>query len=213
MSFTLTRNDEHGPAQSDTGSLGQSLTAKVFFVLSGFVLLSGCAATPVNPNPPSAAADTGYVDFYCESATDLSWDVLRFDPDSGKMKPAYSKYAPLPGNTLRVASPVGSQRFQVGIFNKANRGPVQVSVRVENGKVTPVEITLEHLGQAAVDRKLYGFRGSAKGYLGGTKIISEQNDVVQLHAETQPAQPYQPREQMAYVKKAPGTETLAPTGR
>jgi hypothetical protein len=183
-----------------------------FVVAAGLALLSGCA-TPVDPNPRSAAADTGYVDFYCESDTDLSWDVLRFDPESGKMKPAYSKYAPLPGNTLRVASPVGSQRFQVGIFNKANRGPVQVTAQVENGKVTPVEITLEHLGQAAVDRKRYGFRGSAKGYLGGTKIISEQNDVVQLHAETRPTQPYQPREQMAYVKKAPGTEILTPTGR
>jgi len=190
----------------------QSVRAKFFGVLGGIAFLCGCA-TPVNPNPPSAAANTGYVDFYCESDRDLSWDVLRFDPKSRKMKPAYSKYAPLPGNVLRVPSPVGSQRFQVGIFNKANRGPVQVAVEVANGKVTPVNIKLDHLGQAMVDRKTYGFRGSAKGYLGGTKIVMEQTDVVKIHAETQIAQPYQPKNQTAYVEKGPATNTLTPTGR
>jgi hypothetical protein len=193
-------------------SVRQSVRVKFVLAVAGFALLSGCT-TPTNPNPPSAAANTGYVDLYCASASDLSWDVLRFDPKSGKMKPAYSKYAPFPGNVLRISSPVGSQRFQIGIFNKANRGPVQVAVEVENGKVTPVNIMLEHLGQTTVDRKLYGFRGSSKGYLRGTKIITEQNTLVQIHAEAQAVRPYEPKEQMAYVERAPGTNTLTPTGR
>ncbi len=190
----------------------QSVRAECLSALSAIVLLSGCA-TPVNPNPPSAAANTGYVDFYCESDTALSWDVFRLEQESGKMKPAYSKYAPLPGNVLRITSPPGSQRFQVNIFNRAHRGPAQVTVDVENGKITPVKITLEYLGQASVDRQRYSFRGSAKGYGRGTKIVTELNDVVKIHAEMQALQPYQPREQVAYFNSGAANNELSPTGR
>jgi hypothetical protein len=171
-------------------------------------LLVGCAGH-VKPKP---VAQTGCVDFYCETASGLSWDVLRFDPHSGKMKPAFSRYKPLPGNVLRVTSPVGMQHFQVGIFNKANRGPAQVVVDVEAGKVTPVKITLEHLGEVWVNREAYAFRGSSKGYAGGTKIIAEKNDAVKIHAEGRRPQPFQPVENVAY-NNWPNDNKLTPTGR
>jgi hypothetical protein len=183
--------------------------SNLLLVLVAISLLTGCAGH-VNPKP---VAQTGYVDFYCETAGDLSWDVLRFDLNSGKMKPAFSRYKPLPGNVLRVTSPVGTQRFQVGIFNKANRGPVQVVVDVEAGKVTPVKITLEHLGEVWVNREVYAFRGSSKGYAGGTKIVSEKNDAVRIHVEGRSPQLFQPKENVAYFNSGVNENKLMPTGR
>jgi len=66
------------------------LKGKFVLGIAGVMLLSGCIRH-WNKNPP-AITQVGYVDFYCESQSDLSWDVLRFDSASGKMKPAYSKY-------------------------------------------------------------------------------------------------------------------------
>jgi hypothetical protein len=180
-------------------------------LLVALTLLAGCASRHNEHN--SAVIATGYVDFYCESERDLSWDVLRFDEKQGKMKPAYSNYKPLPGNMVRVSSPAGPQRFQVGIFNRANPGPVHVAVEVEPEKVTPVKITLEPLGQVWVHRGLYAFRGSSKGYAGGTKIISEKNEVVKISAEGQPPQPFQPKENVAYSSNGLNENKLTPTGR
>jgi hypothetical protein len=185
----------------------------VTFALAAISVLifSGCT-TLVNPHPPSPLANTGFVDLYCESMTNLSWDVFRLDQKSRKMKPAYSKYAPLPGNVLRVRSPAGSQLFRVNIFNKANRGPAEIIVAVEDGKVTPVKLTLEHIERTAVDQKEYAFRGSAKGYLRGTKIVTVQNDIVRILANAEAPQPYRPKAQMDYWQ-GPGESQLIPTGR
>jgi len=206
---TLQRYNLERLGYSHSLSPGWKWLSNLVSVFIAAFALVGCAGhTKTKP-----VAETGYVDFYCESQGDLSWDVLRFDANSGKMKPAYSKYKPLPGNVLRVTSPAGMQRFQVGIFNKANRGPVQVMVQVETGKVTPVKITLEHLGQVFVDRETYAFRGSSKGYARGTKIITEQNDVVQIHGEPQSPRSYQPKESVAYFNNSLNENKLTPTGR
>jgi hypothetical protein len=202
-SKALERNAVKTEEESGPGSLALLCLITLF--------LAGCSTTAKKDSV--AVANIGYVDFYCDTASDLSWDVLRYDTKLGKMKPAYSKYKPLPGNLVRVEAPDGVQRFQVGIFNRANRGPVQVSVDVKAGQVTPVKVTLEHRGQALVDRELYGFRGSSKGYAGGTKIVTVTNDVVKIHVDSLSPQPFQPSDQMAYFNNGTKENKLTPTGR
>ena len=160
------------------------------------LIFAGCS-TP-NVNPPSPRADTGYVDFYTDSSFELMWEVKRADERTGEMRTVFSEFEPVPGTILRLAAPPGAHRFQVWFLNEATEGPQGVEVRVENGKVTPVHVSLEAAGTTSVERKEYGFRGSAKRYGRGTKIVSEQNAVYKIGAVAGVPETYRPKEQMPY---------------
>ncbi len=67
-----------------------------------------------------------------------------------------------------------------------------------DGKITPVHVTLTPVGTTSVERKDYSFRGSTKGYGGGTKIVSGQSAVLQIGAVTGSARAYGPKERMPY---------------
>src|SRR5215471_16139541 len=118
-------------------------------LMSGWLFLSGCAAPEQNPASPRA--NTGYVDFYTDSSLDLSWEVKRFEDQTGTARTIYSKFEPVPGTILRLASPPGKQKFQVWFINRATKGPEIVSVQVEEGKVTPVHVVLTPSGITLVD--------------------------------------------------------------
>jgi hypothetical protein len=171
---------------------------KFFFDLGilGCLLLVGCASPSNNPSSPQAK--TGYVDFYTDSDMNLSWEVKRADEDNGTMRTVFSDYKPIEGNTLRVATSPGSHRFQVWFTNQATEGPEQLQVQVEDGKVTPVHIALTPGSSATVDRKVYGFRPSAKGYGRGTKIKSDPIAIYKIEAAAQSSAVYQPKERMPY---------------
>ena len=165
-------------------------------VASATLALTGCG-TP-NPNPSTPHANTGYIDFYTDSNLELSWQVHRFDAQSAELEDVFSKFDPVEGTVLRLASPLGKQRYQVWIVNRVTEGPVFVDVQVENGKVTPVHATLTPSGTTTVDRKVYGFRPSAKGYGRGTKIVVQENEVFRLGLTAETAKPYQTKERMPY---------------
>ncbi len=166
-----------------------------------FLIIAGCS-TP-NVNPPSPRANTGYVDFYTDADLELSWEVKRAEEPGGELRTVYSELKPVTGTILRLATPPGSYQFQVWFMNQATEGPQTVAVQVENGRITPVHVTLKPAGSTSVDQKEYGFRGSAKRYGRGTKFITEQNQVYQVGLLTQPLQSYQPKERMAYFSAAP----------
>ena len=157
--------------------------------------LVGCSS--LEPNPFTPAANIGYVDFYCETTSDLSWDVYRVDA-KGKTKTAFSQYKPLAGNVLRIPVAPGQQRFRVGIFNRVTEGPEEATVSVQNGKVTPVKVTLVKSGTVTTQDKTYSFRGSAKGYARGTKFSREENPVLAILLEAQPPVAYEQKEKMSY---------------
>jgi hypothetical protein len=170
-----------------------------FLLLSALALaVAGCSS--IEPNPTWAAANTGYVDFHCDTSSDLSWDVYRVEPN-GKTKKAFSQYKPLPGNVLRVTAKPGEQRYRVGIFNRVTEGPEEIGVTVEDGKVTPVKVTLVKSGTVTTQDKSYSFRGSAKGYARGAKFSSEENPVLDITLQSQPSVAYEPKEKMPYSKK------------
>jgi hypothetical protein len=164
------------------------------------LLLAGCSSTEVNPAVPRA--NTGYVDFYTDSSMDLSWEVKRAGANGGEMQTVYSKYKPVEGTILRLASLPGTYQFQVWVSNRATEGPQTVVVQVAEGSVTPVHVTLTPAGTTSVASKVYGFRPSAKGYGRGTKITTDENDVFKIGADAASPQAYQPRERMPYFSPA-----------
>jgi hypothetical protein len=164
--------------------------------LAGCLALASCA-TP-NPNPPTPAANTGYVDFYTDTSLDLCWEVKLVDETSGEMRTLYSEMKPVPGTVLRLAEAPGNHRFQVWFINRVTQGPQRVEVTVLDGKVTPVHVTLSPAGETSVDTKVYGMRGSTKGYARGTKIVTDDSTVYKIGASADTAQTYQMKERMPY---------------
>jgi hypothetical protein len=175
--------------------------ATELLAIAGCLVLVGCSTT--NPNPPTPKANTGYVDFYTDSNLQLAWEIKCGDEKSGEMKTAYSEFDPLDGTTLRLASSPGNRKFQVWVMNRVTEGPEAVPVAVENGKVTPVHVTLTLAGTNSVRTKVYGFRGSAKGYGRGTKIESEDSEVYRIEATAEQPRAYQVKEQMPYFQTPP----------
>ena len=171
------------------------------FAVISFLAITSCS-TP-NVNPPSPRANTGYVDFYTDSAVDLSWEVKEAEQSRDKLRTVFSDLNPVEGNTLRLATAPGMHRFEVWFLNLVTEGPQSVEVRVDNGQITPVHVTLTLRGSTSVDQKQYRFGGSAKRYGRGTKFVTEQNQVFQIGVAAQPARPYQPKEQMAYFSPEP----------
>jgi hypothetical protein len=161
--------------------------------------MAGCS-TP-NVNPPSPRANTGYVDFYTDSDLDLSWEI-KCAGQSGEMQTVFSEFKPVQGNILRLAAPPGTRQFQVWVMNQVTQGPQGVQAQIESAKITPVHVTFKTAGTNTVDRKVFGFRPSAKGYGRGTKIVSDQNEVLQIGAVAGAPLAYQPKERMPYFSAA-----------
>jgi hypothetical protein len=158
---------------------------------------SGCATRDVNP--PHAGADTGYVDFYTVSSGDIYWRVERLDK-SGQRERVYSEPKAPSGGVLRLSFAPGDQHLLITILNQVVVKPAEVEVEVQNGKITPVRITLTPAGatQVQTSRERYGERARGGGgrrtdYSSKEAASYEQSAV----AETPLA--YQPKEQMSYA--------------
>jgi len=164
-------------------------------------LIIGCS-TP-NPNPPSPKAGTGYIDFYTDSSLGLAWEIKRANDKTGELQTVYSKFEPVEGTTLRLAAPPGSHQFQIWVINRVTEGPQPVQIQVDDGKVTPVHISLTAVSTTSVRRKVYGFHGSVKGYARGTKITSDESQVYQVGAVVETPQGYKVKEQMPYFRSGP----------
>jgi hypothetical protein len=167
-------------------------------VAAAYLGIVGCSTT--NPNPPSPKANTGYVDFYTDSSLDLIWQVKRAEDRTGELRTVFSDYEPVQGTILRLATPPGGLRFQVWIVNRITTGPEEVQVQIEDGKVTPVHVTLTSVGTNYFQNKVYGFRPSAKGYGRGTKITREEEQTYQIASVAENPQPYQVKERMPYFR-------------
>ncbi len=161
---------------------------------------TGCRSPDSNPNSPRTGS--GYIDFYTDASLDLTWEIKRADETTGQLQTVYSEYKPVPGTTLRLVSPPGTYDFQVWISNRVTEGPQSVKVTIEEARVTPVHVTLTPVDSTYIQRKVYGFRPSTKGYGRGTKITSQADEVLQIGAVAEPAQAYRTKEQMPYFRSA-----------
>jgi hypothetical protein len=161
-------------------------------------LLTGCGTTDVNPATPRA--NTGYVDFYTDSDQDLSWQVRRADGDNGEMSTVYSEFKPLPGNILRLAVPAGKYRFEVLFMNQVTTGPQTVVVDVQNGKITPVHVTLKAAGTSLVGSTSYAYVPTARATRPAAQTDFHQQNSFEVNLSTAPPQDYAPKERTSYFK-------------
>jgi hypothetical protein len=163
------------------------------------LLVAGCAST--NVNPPQARARTGYVDLYADSAADLSWEVTRYDDRAGSFQRAFSELKPPPDGVLRLALAPGRHQLRITFLNRVIVKPAEILVEVQNGKITPVCLTLSEAGAALVQTKQVSLGGTAHGSFGRrTKIGSDEAVAYRIAATADSPVAYQPKERMSYAR-------------
>ena len=157
----------------------------------------GCATQ--NINPTQARAKTGYVDFYSDPASDLSWEVERFDESEQSYKNVFSELSKSQTGILRLALAPGRHRLQVTFLNRVIVEPAEVEVEVQDGKITPVRVTLSDAGTSQVETKDTSRGGTVYGRYGRrTKIGSEESTRYRISAAANPPVAYQVKERMPY---------------
>jgi hypothetical protein len=158
----------------------------------------GCATR--NVNPLQARANTGYVDFRADSFPDLCWEVARFDDRKQAFQPLFSELEPPAGGILRLAFSPGHHRLRVTFMNRVIVNPVEFEVEVQDGKITPVRVTLTAAGTAFVQTKETSSGGTAKGRYGRrTKIDTDETVMYGVSAMADAPVPYQVKERMSYA--------------
>jgi len=159
---------------------------------------SGCATR--NVNPPQARANTGYVDFYSAPADDLFWEVAEFNARTQNFNTIVAEFEPPAYGAVRLALAPGSHRLRVTFLNRVIANPVEIAVELQEGKITPVCVTLTSAGTALVETKDYTRGGTARGRYGPrTKIGSDATTMIELSAQAAPPLAYQRKEQMPYA--------------
>ena len=164
------------------------------------LLCAGCSS--LNVNPPVPRANTGYVDFYTDSDLDLSWRVKRADERTGELRSVFSEFDPVLGNILRLASPPGTNQFEVWFINRVTTGPQTVLVPVEDRKITPVHVTLTSAGSVAASRKSEEFRSAGRITRRVTRSVPGQTETFEIKAVAESPQDYQPKERTRYFSEA-----------
>src|ERR1043166_2504438 len=164
-------------------------------------LAVGCASPNVNPAAPRAK--TGFVDFYTDPGDTLAWDVRRFETAANQFKTLFSELNPPEDGILRLAFEPGHQRFRVSFLNRVIAEPAVGDVEVQDGRVTPVHVTLTGSGVTSVQTKETGRGGTAAGrYQRRTKIESNETKMYRLTAVSQEPRPYQLKQRMPYASSA-----------
>jgi len=177
------------------GAFVQSVAAILGLALLAF----GCASANVNPSAPRAR--TGYVDFYAESGGSLAWDVRRFDTGANEFKSVFSELGPTEDGMLRLAFAPGHLRFRVTFLNRVIAEPALLEVEVQDGRITPVHVTLTESGVTSVQTKETSRGGTAAGRYGRrSKVGSDETKTYRVTAVPQESQPYRLKQRMPYAR-------------
>jgi hypothetical protein len=169
------------------------------FFLVGLLslIVTGCASP--NVNPPTPRAHTGYVDFFADDEN-LYWQVEQIGKD-GKTKQIFSLFAPLNEHILRLAFAPGQYQLRVTFMNHAIRYPGVVEAEVQDGMVTPIQVTLVDVGQALVQSKEVQGGATYFGHYGrNTRIRDNPDTMYQVNLVAGPASAYQPKAAMPYAQ-------------
>jgi hypothetical protein len=163
-------------------------------------LSTSCKTANVDPATPRP--NTGYVDFYAPSETELSWDVERINPKTGKSKRLFFDVEPLQGRILRIDVPPGHYTFQITFLNRAIVKPLKIDVEVRDRMITPVKVELKSAGTTQIQSKevLQLFRPTLRGYAQTGRVKRSEAERFEISAAAQPSVPYRPKEAMPYEK-------------
>lgn len=164
------------------------------------LVASGCASPDLNP--PQPRADTGYVDFYASPPEPLSWEVARLDERTGVYKRVYSELHPPEAGILRLALPPGLHSLRLAFLDRLITHPVDLQVEVQDGKITPVRVTLARDAMATVRTKERTYGPTAYGRYGRRSQIETYQDVAhRILPEPEPALVYEVKERMPYAPR------------
>jgi hypothetical protein len=164
-------------------------------LIAGMMLMVGGCASP-NVNPPSARHGLGYVDFYADDADNLYWDVT----DLKTNKKVYYEFDPLKEPILRLALKPGQYELQVTFLNHIIEAPGTAEVDVQEGMITPIEVTLLPAGTELFKIKTTGWGSTYFGVYGRRTMISDHpSPSYEVALEPRPSLPYQPKAQMPYT--------------
>lgn len=161
------------------------------------LIAAGCASS--NINSPAPRANTGYIDLYSESDTDLCWDVQVSRASGADFKTVFSDVKPPEGGVLRLAFAPGNHTLRITFLNRVITKPAQLNVKIENGKITPLAVTLTETGPTTVVSK-QTIIGGSPSLRGGrqTKVNSDETVMYDISAVPAAPVPYQPKKQMPY---------------
>ncbi len=185
-----------GVGQSEGSNFGSNW---VVALLAAEFLACGCASPNINPSSPRT--HTGYIDLYADFSSELSWDVQRCDANANTFDKVFYQLEPLEGRILRLAFAPGRYRLRVTFLNRVITKPAEVEVEVQDGKITPVRVTLTEAGVTLVRTETENRGGTAKGWYGRrTKIGSDETVRYDLSAVADPPVAYQLKERMPYAR-------------
>ena len=159
------------------------------------LLASGCATTDVNPSAPRAGR--GYVDLFTRPKMDVWWKVDVFDSRKQGYKEFTAQFKAPGEGVFRVEARPGLHKARISFVNKATAAPAELEVKVQEGMITPVEVTLTEAGSSYVrtieDRARSGFRTA-----GRNDVTDQTQQVWQISAKALPPIPYTPKERTTY---------------
>jgi len=167
---------------------------KTVFVTIMAILVGGCAVSDVNPS--MAKAKTGYVDFYADNDSGLSWQIQRLERDKRQGKILFEEFKPRTNGVLRLPFAPGEYRLGISFLNRAVTEPGGANVVVEDGKITPVRVTLVETGKTIMEAKEVRVGGTYYGVGRSTKIRAGEGVTFRVEAEAQTPVPYQQKERM-----------------
>ena len=158
------------------------------------ILAAGCASP--NVNPPEPRSNTGYVDFRADAPGEFYWDVSQLEEGSQNSKSIYSECNPPEGGVLRLAFRPGLHRLRITILNRVVVTPAEIAVDVQDGKITPVRITLADVGAVSIQTRGFGTGHTLKNNRRQIEYGSSDSRQYELSAQAEPPRAYQPKEPM-----------------
>jgi hypothetical protein len=163
------------------------------------LFIIGCASP--NVNPPRARANTGYVDFHANMTEELNWQVTRFDDRTRAFQHVYSELKPPKDGFLRLAFAPGRHRLQITFLNLVIVKPVEVEVEVQDGRITPVRVTLTSAGVSLVRTREENVGGvGSRRYGRHAKIGADEAARYDISAEAESPVAYQLKGRMPYAR-------------
>lgn len=167
-------------------------------LLAAVIVLAAAGCASPNVNPPTAKHGMGYVDFYCDDADGLYWDIT--DIKTGKK--VFYDFNPFNEQILRVALAPGHYQLNINVLNHVINKTATVDVEVAEGKITPVTVTMWPAGTENVQSITTYVGGTYFGRYGrSTHISTAESTSYDILAEARPQLPYQPKEQMSYFHR------------
>lgn len=172
-----------------------TMKSLILCLLAVAIMLAAGGCASLNVNPLVAKPGMGYVDFYCDDADGLYWDIT--DTKTGKK--VFYDFNPFNEQILRVALAPGHYQLNINVLNHVVNQSATTDVEVLEGKITPITVTLAPAGSETVRTTSTQVGGTYYGRYGrNTRITTTQSTSFDILAEPRPQLPYQPKEQMSY---------------